>query len=70
MIRAELERIVGERSQTDPNLRYLDGLELYGAADNARLPMPDNLHPADDVQQLMGERFARLAFGPRGLLRG
>jgi hypothetical protein len=70
VIRAELERIVGERSLTDPNLRYLDGLELYGAADNARLPMPDNLHPADDVQQLMGERFARLAFGPRGLLRG
>jgi hypothetical protein len=70
VIRAELERIVGERSLTDPNLRYLDGLELYGAADNARLPMPDNLHPADDVQQLMGERFARLAFGPHGLLRG
>ncbi|MFF1632522.1 SGNH/GDSL hydrolase family protein [Leifsonia sp. NPDC058248] len=70
VIRAELQRIVGERSQTDPNLHYLDGLELYGAADNERLPMPDNLHPADDVQQLMGERFARLAFGPHGLLRG
>lgn len=69
VIRAELLRIVGERSRTDPNLRYLDGLRLYGADDNARMPMPDNLHPADDVQQLMGERFARLAFGPDGLLR-
>ena len=28
--------------------------------------MPDNLHPADDVQQLMADRFAERVFGPGG----
>jgi hypothetical protein len=30
--------------------------------------MPDNLHPADDVQRLIAERFLESAFG--GLIAG
>jgi hypothetical protein len=59
-IRAELRDIVERRSPCDPNLRYLDGLELYGEADARRMPLPDNLHPGPDAQQHLGERFAEL----------
>ncbi|MBE1577570.1 GDSL-type esterase/lipase family protein [Amycolatopsis roodepoortensis] len=62
VIRDELARIVKERSAADPNLRYLDGLELYGEADHAELPLPDALHPDAPTHRLIGERFARLAF--------
>ncbi|OXM56782.1 lipase [Amycolatopsis thailandensis] len=62
-IRGELARIVKERSATDPNLSYLDGLDLYGEADHAELPLPDRLHPDAATHRLMGERFAMLAFG-------
>jgi len=65
-IRGELARIVKERSATDPNLHYLDGLELYGEADHVELPLPDDLHPDAATHRLMGERFARLAFGDGG----
>ncbi len=61
VIREELARIVAERD--DPRLSYLDGRELYGEADHARLPLPDDLHPDAETHVLMGERFARLAFG-------
>ncbi|WP_177242349.1 GDSL-type esterase/lipase family protein [Amycolatopsis regifaucium] len=63
MIRGELARIVKERAATDPNLRYLDGLELYGEADNAESPLPDDLHPDAATHRLIGERFARLGLG-------
>ena len=46
------------RSDGDHRLHYLDGLSLYGAADAATMPLPDNLHPGPDVQRLIGERFA------------
>ncbi|EME63550.1 SGNH/GDSL hydrolase family protein [Amycolatopsis decaplanina] len=59
VIRGELARIVKERSTTDPNLRYLDGLELYGEADHAVLPLPDDLHPDAATHRLIGERFAK-----------
>jgi lysophospholipase L1-like esterase len=62
-VREELARIVKERAATDPNLRYLDGLELYGEADNAELPLPDELHPDAATHRLIGERFARLGLG-------
>jgi hypothetical protein len=59
VIRAELAAVV-ERRRADGDLRlhYLDGLSLYGEADAAAMPLPDNLHPGPDVQRLIGERFA------------
>ena len=55
------------RAENDPNLHYLDGRELYGEADLAELPLPDQLHPDAATHRLIGERFADLAFG-EGLL--
>ncbi|MGW5877570.1 GDSL-type esterase/lipase family protein [Nocardiopsis terrae] len=66
-IREELARIVRQRSAEDPNLGYLDGRELYGEADFAELPLPDELHPDTAAHRRIGERFAELAFGGRGL---
>ncbi|MHB9855517.1 GDSL-type esterase/lipase family protein [Streptomyces krungchingensis] len=62
VIRAELARIVRERSAGDPHLHYLDGRDLYGEADFAELPLPDRLHPDAATHRRIGERFARLAF--------
>ncbi|WP_405387816.1 GDSL-type esterase/lipase family protein [Streptomyces sp. NBC_01102] len=62
VIREELARIVEERAVTDPDLHHLHGLGLYGAADEAELPLPDGLHPDPAAHRLIGERFARLAF--------
>ncbi|WP_326609148.1 lipase [Streptomyces scopuliridis] len=63
VIRDELARIVQQRAATDPNLHYLQGVDLYGEADHAELPLPDGLHPDPATHQRIGERFARLAFG-------
>lgn len=52
---------MGQIAQTragDPNLHYLDGTDLYGAGDEARLPLPDRLHPDTAAHRLIGERFA------------
>ncbi|MGW4229274.1 GDSL-type esterase/lipase family protein [Streptomyces sp. NPDC004980] len=62
VIREELTRIVEERAATDPDLHHLHGLDLYGAADEAELPLPDGLHPDPATHRRIGERFARLAF--------
>lgn len=62
VIREELARIVEQRSADDPHLHYLDGRELYGEADFAELPLPDQLHPDAATHRRMGERFAELAF--------
>lgn len=61
-IRDELSRIVKQRRESDPAIHYLDGLKLYGASDAETMPMPDNLHPADDVQALIAARFVELVF--------
>lgn len=66
LIRDELARIVRQRMAQEPNLYHLDGRELYGSADSAELPLPDRLHPDPATHHRMGERFARLAFGPGG----
>lgn len=58
VIRDELARIVSERSNADPNLRYVDGLDLYGPADFANFPLPDRLHPGPQAHVRMGQRFA------------
>lgn len=67
VIRDELRAIVELRREWDPALGYLDGSELYGADDNARMPMPDNLHPGDDVNALIAERFELLARWPSAM---
>ncbi|MFI5979897.1 GDSL-type esterase/lipase family protein [Streptomyces sp. NPDC051555] len=64
VVREELARIVAERAACDPNLHYLDGRELYGEADNAELPLPDELHPDAATHRRIGERFAARAFAP------
>jgi GDSL-like Lipase/Acylhydrolase family len=68
VIRHELSRIIGERSVDDPNVHYLDGRDLYGEADLAELPLPDELHPDAATHRLVGERFAELALSGGGPL--
>ncbi|WP_022891551.1 SGNH/GDSL hydrolase family protein [Agromyces subbeticus] len=63
-IRTELRDIVDRRRPEDPNLSYLDGLELYSERDAQRMPLPDNLHPGPDAQHHIGERFAELVLEP------
>jgi lysophospholipase L1-like esterase len=63
VIRDELARIVKQRTAEDPHLHYLDGRDLYGEADFAELPLPDQLHPDAATHRRIGERFADLAFG-------
>ncbi|RIJ71182.1 lipase [Nakamurella silvestris] len=61
-IRAELSRIVAERQAEDTNLHHLDGLVLYGAADEVRLPLPDGLHPDTETHRLIAGRFVDTVF--------
>ncbi|MBT2486438.1 MULTISPECIES: GDSL-type esterase/lipase family protein [unclassified Microbacterium] len=65
VIRQALAEVVAARPE-DPNLHYLDGLELYGAADAEAHPLPDALHPDAETHRLIGNRFTDLAFAPRG----
>ena len=48
--------VARRRNAGDANLSYLDGLTLFGAADEADLL--DHLHPNAAGQERMGERFA------------
>jgi hypothetical protein len=66
VIRDELARIVEQRAAEDPNLYLLDGRDLYGEADSAELPLPDELHPDAATHRRIGERFADLAFTASG----
>ncbi|MEU4212410.1 GDSL-type esterase/lipase family protein [Streptomyces sp. NPDC026206] len=66
VIRDELARLVEQRAADDPNLHYLDGRDLYGEADFAELPLPDQLHPDAAAHRRIGERFAALAFASGG----
>jgi hypothetical protein len=60
VIRGAMEAVVVGRR--DPQLHYIDGLDLYGTADALTHPLPDGLHPDADTHSLIGERFAeRLA---------
>ncbi|MFD3652069.1 GDSL-type esterase/lipase family protein [Streptomyces sp. NPDC058620] len=68
VVRDELARIVEQRAADDPRLHYLDGRDLYGAADYAELPLPDELHPDAATHRRIGERFAALAFADGGPL--
>lgn len=66
VIRDELARIVEQRAADDPHLYYLDGRDLYGEADFAELPLPDELHPDAATHRRIGERFAERAFAANG----
>lgn len=65
-VRDELARLVRQRAADDPHLYHLDGRELYGDADFAELPLPDELHPDAATHRRIGARFAALAFGAGG----
>jgi hypothetical protein len=67
VIRNALRCIVQQRAAGDPNLRYLDGLDLYAEHDFAALPLPDQLHPDNAAHHRIGERFARHVFHADGL---
>ncbi len=56
--------VEGRRKAGDANLHYLDGLELFGAADAADLP--DDLHPNGPGYVRMGQRFHSVAFANGG----
>ena len=59
--RAILSDVITRRQNGgDANLAYLDGLTLFGAADEADLP--DHLHPNAAGQERMGQRFAALGW--------
>ncbi|GAA2409267.1 GDSL-type esterase/lipase family protein [Streptomyces coeruleofuscus] len=62
VIREELSRIVRQRAADDPNIHYLDGLDLYGESDAAEHPLPDEVHPDAATHRHIGERFHELAF--------
>ncbi|MGC4859758.1 hypothetical protein [Micromonospora sp. DT68] len=70
VIRDELARITAQRAADDPNLHHLDGLDLYGAADFAELPLPDQLHPDTATHRRIGERFAQRVFSADGPFAG
>jgi hypothetical protein len=66
IIREVLADIVKQRSAEDPNLHYLDGLDLYGESDHDELPMPDAIHPSPEGHRRIGENFAKLVFANSG----
>ncbi|MER5641605.1 GDSL-type esterase/lipase family protein [Kitasatospora sp. NPDC002227] len=70
VIRAELARITAERAAEDPYLHHLDGRELYGEADHADHPLPDQLHPDQGGHRRIAEHFAARVFGPGGAFHG
>jgi hypothetical protein len=59
VVRAELARIVAQRAAQDPNLHLVDGLSLFGAADEREHPLPDGLHLDAASHAVVGRRFAR-----------
>lgn len=62
-IRDQLSALVARRRDGDPQLSYLDGLSLYGPADEALHPLPDQLHPDAATHRLIGERFVESTLG-------
>ncbi|MDQ4054156.1 MAG: GDSL-type esterase/lipase family protein [Actinomycetota bacterium] len=68
IVRDQLARITAARADDDPHLHYLDGRELYGEADFADLPLPDQLHPDAAAHHRIGKRFAERAFNDHGPL--
>lgn len=67
VIRRELRSLFDRRAD-DPQLHYLEGTDLFGAADADELPLPDALHPGPAAHRLIGERFAAVVFADGGSL--
>jgi len=66
-MRGDVETVVRTlQRRGDKHISYVDGCQLLGEGDTGR--MPDELHPDGDAHELMGHRFARLAFGKDGVL--
>ncbi|MEI8238997.1 MAG: GDSL-type esterase/lipase family protein [Actinomycetota bacterium] len=64
-IREMLAAIVEQRRAAgDSTLSYLDGLTLFGAAEESMLH--DRLHPSPEGYALIGRRFADVVFGEHG----
>jgi hypothetical protein len=57
VIRGAMEEVV--TSRRDPQIQYIDGLDLYGPAEAETHPLPDALHPDTETHTLIGERFAQ-----------
>ena len=69
-MRTALRRLVDSlRQRGDLNVHYLDGQELLGPDDDTDALLPDGTHPSAAGYELIGQRFAELAFGPTGRLR-
>ncbi|AZM57299.1 lipase [Streptomyces sp. WAC 01529] len=66
IVRDVLAGIVEQRSAEDPNLHYLDGLDLYGESDHDEFPLPDGIHPGPEGHRRIGENFAKLVFADNG----
>ncbi|WP_227488260.1 GDSL-type esterase/lipase family protein [Brachybacterium subflavum] len=64
-VREALAEVCAARE--DPHLHPLDGLELYGARDEAELPLPDALHPSPEAHARIAERFVDRVFGDGGV---
>jgi hypothetical protein len=61
-----LADVVAKRVSSDPYLRYLDGLDLYGPQDFDVMPLADNLHPGPEAHRHIGQRFAAAVFATAG----
>ncbi|MFE4517823.1 GDSL-type esterase/lipase family protein [Kitasatospora sp. NPDC056783] len=66
IVRDVLAGIVEQRSTEDPNLHYLDGLDLYGESDHDEFPLPDGVHPGPEGHRRIGENFAEIVFANDG----
>ncbi|MEW1957686.1 GDSL-type esterase/lipase family protein [Kineococcus sp. NPDC059986] len=65
VVRDALREVVAARGD-DPHLHHLDGLELFGAADEYEHPLPDALHLDTAGHAVVGRRFTERVFGAGG----
>lgn len=65
VVRDALREVVAARGD-DPHLHHLDGLDLFGEADEREHPLPDALHLDTAGHALVGRRFTDLVFGAGG----
>ncbi|MGB0111635.1 MAG: hypothetical protein WBP59_00300, partial [Ilumatobacteraceae bacterium] len=63
-IRELMTAVIHERRTEDLNLHLVDGLELFGADDVARLH--DGLHPDADGYRVLADRFHERVLEPGG----